>query len=63
MDKHKSSDYDDKTICAKCGLVVDETLMLTCDHNLCLTCAAKNLSREENKGIHKFQVLNLLIRL
>ena len=53
---YNSNDYDDKTICAKCGLVVEETLMLTCDHNLCLSCAAKNLAREENKGTHKFQV-------
>lgn len=57
MDFNKGNEYDDKTICAKCGLVVEETLMLTCDHNLCLTCAAKNLSREENKGIHKYQVI------
>ncbi len=59
MDFHnmrQQNDYDDKTICAKCAQVVEETLMLTCDHNLCLLCAAKNLSREESKGIHKFQV-------
>lgn len=49
-------DLDDKIFCAKCSNLVEETLLLTCEHNLCLPCAAKNLMREENKNIHKYKV-------
>jgi hypothetical protein len=36
--------------CAKCTKSPEEILILTCDHNLCLYCAARNLMREEGKG-------------
>jgi hypothetical protein len=42
--------------CAKCGNTPDDVLILTCDHNLCLNCAAKNLRREQAKANHSFQV-------
>ena len=42
--------------CAKCGTTPDDVLILTCDHNLCLICAAKNLRREQAKTKHSFQV-------
>jgi len=29
--------------CAKCSQMPEDVLILTCDHNLCLMCAAKNL--------------------
>ena len=56
------SDFDRKELeenifCAKCNSLVDETLLMTCDHNLCLPCATKNLVREENKNIHKVKVI------
>lgn len=37
--------------CAKCHLQTEETLLLSCDHNLCIQCAADNLSRQEQQGI------------
>ena len=40
--------------CAKCGSVPDDILILTCDHNLCLECAALNLDKEQKKGAHSF---------
>jgi hypothetical protein len=30
-------------LCAKCEDNPDDILILTCEHNLCLICAAKNL--------------------
>ncbi len=43
--------------CAKCGTTPDDVLILTCDHNLCLLCAAKNLRREKGKAHHSFQTV------
>ena len=42
--------------CAKCGQLPEDILILTCDHNLCLICAARNLQKEHKKGLHSFQV-------
>ena len=41
--------------CSKCHNKADETLLLSCNHNLCIPCAAENISRQENKGINKTQ--------
>ena len=30
---------------------------LSCEHNLCILCAAENLSRQESKGINKTQLV------
>jgi hypothetical protein len=49
--------------CQECGKVPDEILILNCNHNLCLNCAAKNLQHEELVGNHKFQVKSLNIPL
>ncbi len=57
MSDFDRKDLEEKIFCAKCGLLVEETLLLNCEHNLCLTCAAKNLHREEAKKIHRLQVL------
>ena len=46
--------------CAKCGTTPDDVLILTCDHNLCLICAAKNLKREQQKSKHSYQVLQYI---
>jgi hypothetical protein len=53
-------EMEGKEYCAKCGILTEETLILTCDHDLCLQCAAKNLIREERKGIHKY-IINIII--
>ena len=42
-------DVDDVS-CAKCGSKPEDVLILTCDHNLCLPCAAKNLSQQQNQN-------------
>eukprot|EP00744_Colponema_vietnamica_P009095 GILI01012949.1.p1 GENE.GILI01012949.1~~GILI01012949.1.p1 ORF type:complete len:468 (-),score=80.29 GILI01012949.1:1178-2581(-) len=43
--------------CAKCQTRLEDALILTCDHNLCLQCAAQNLQREELRGIHTFKTV------
>jgi NMD protein affecting ribosome stability and mRNA decay len=56
MSDYERKDLEEKIFCAKCGSLVEETLLLTCEHNLCLSCAAKNLFTEDNKNIHKYKV-------
>ena len=36
-------DEEEDVSCAKCGKKPEDVLILTCDHNLCLECAALNL--------------------
>lgn len=36
-------DHSEVVLCAKCEENPDDILILTCEHNLCLNCAAKNL--------------------
>ena len=43
--------------CAKCHAKTDEALLLSCDHNLCIPCAAENISRMESQGINKTQLV------
>ena len=43
--------------CSKCHNKTEETLLLSCEHNLCIPCAAENLSRQESKGINKTQLV------
>lgn len=42
---------DDKeaTFCSKCNCCPDDILILTCNHNLCLLCSARNLRTQERK--------------
>lgn len=56
MSDYERKEIEEKIFCAKCGSLVEESLLLTCDHNLCLPCSAKNLSKEESKNIHKYKV-------
>ena len=51
---------DANLACAKCGGQPDDILILTCDHNLCLLCAARNLQREHKRAQHSFQVYYIL---
>ena len=46
---------EDEIICSNCGARSDQSLMLSCDHNLCMNCAAENLVRNESPGINKTQ--------
>lgn len=43
--------------CAKCHNPTEETLLLSCEHNLCISCAAENISRQESIGIKKNQLV------
>ena len=56
-DKEGKKDFEEKTICANCNISVDECLMLTCEHHLCLLCAADSLRREQKKGNNKYHVI------
>ena len=40
---------DEVVSCAKCGELPNDVLILTCDHNLCLNCASRNLKNENIK--------------
>ena len=35
--------------CSKCSCKTDQALMLSCDHNLCMNCAAKYLNQNSNQ--------------
>ena len=41
--------------CSNCGSKCDQSLMLRCNHNLCMNCASENLIRNESEGINKIQ--------
>ena len=43
--------------CAKCGSLPEDILMLTCNHDLCLPCSAKNHQRELLKNGEKTRVI------
>ncbi len=40
---YPEEDEEDDVSCAKCQKKPEDVLILTCDHNLCLECAALNL--------------------
>ena len=46
---------EEEILCQKCGVKCEESLMLSCDHNLCMNSAAGNLVRNENLGINNTQ--------
>ena len=48
---------EDEICCSNCGVKCDQSLMLSCDHNLCMNCAAENLVRHESPGINKTQFI------
>ena len=43
--------------CSNCNKKCDQSLMLSCDHNLCMNCAAENLIKNESQGINKIQYI------
>ena len=38
--------------CSRCGKKSEQSLVLSCEHNLCINCAAENLVRNEVQGIN-----------
>jgi uncharacterized protein involved in type VI secretion and phage assembly len=49
----------DEVLCAKCEDNPDDVLILTCEHNLCLSCASKNLHEQEMRSKNSFSVSKL----
>ena len=45
----------DVIICSKCGMKTEDSVILSCNHNLCAPCAAENLIRNELPGINEIQ--------
>lgn len=43
--------------CTKCNNKTEQTLMLSCEHNLCLSCAAKSLNEQHIKDFNSVQYL------
>ena len=48
---------EEEICCSNCGMKCDQTLLLSCDHNLCMNCAANNLVRNESPGMNKTQYI------
>ena len=48
---------EEEICCSNCGIICDQTLLLSCDHNLCMNCAANNLVRNELPGMNKIQYI------
>ena len=51
----------DEVLCAKCEDNPDDVLILTCEHNLCLSCASKNLHEQETRSKNSFSVSTLSV--
>ncbi len=49
------SGEEEDFICSLCKCRKNANLVLECNHNLCLSCAAENLLRQQLSGIKKFQ--------
>jgi len=43
--------------CSKCNNKTEQALMLSCDHNLCLSCASKTLNKQQIKDINTSQYI------
>lgn len=43
--------------CSKCNNQTEETLVLTCEHNLCLSCAAKMLTAQQISNFYSTQFI------
>ena len=48
---------EEEISCSNSGMICDQTLLLSCDHNLCMNCAAANLVRNESPGMNKIQYI------
>ena len=44
---------DDGVNCADCGNTPEDVLILTCEHNLCLPCAAANLHQSQERNANQ----------
>ena len=46
---------EEEIVCTKCGIKTEYSLVLSCNHNLCASCASENLIRNELPGINEIQ--------
>ena len=46
------SNEEEDIPCSRCGKKSEQSLVLSCDHNLCINCAAENLVKNEVQGIN-----------
>ena len=44
------SNVEEDIPCSRCGKKSEQSLVLSCEHNLCMNCAAENLVRNEVQG-------------
>lgn len=52
---HQLGQHDEEDVsCAKCDAKPEDVLILTCDHNLCLPCAAQNLHNQQKQHRNTF---------
>ena len=51
------SNEEEEIFFLNCGIKCDQSLMLRCNHNLCMNCAAENLVKNESEGINKIQYI------
>ena len=47
----------EEIFCSNCNIKCDQSLMLRCNHNLCMNCASENLILNESEGINKSQYI------
>ena len=48
---------EEEICCSNCGIKCEQALLLSCDHNLRMNCAAGNLIRNESPGMSKTQYI------
>ena len=46
------SNEEEDIPCSRCGKKSEQSLVLSCEHNLCINCAAENLVKNEVQGIN-----------
>ena len=44
--------------CSQCNCKTDQALMLSCEHNLCMNCAAKYLSQDNPQSSNSKQYIS-----
>ena len=48
---------EDELYCSKCNNFIEQALMLCCEHNLCLPCAAQTLNNQKIKDFNSSQLI------
>ena len=48
---------EEEEYCSNCGILCEQPLMLYCEHNLCMKCAAETLIHNQSQGLNKDQYI------